>query len=107
MYVVLKNDGGLLMDGMGSVDEKDRGANANLSLMSTGSILCRGPIGRLAGFLHRIHWFNYVFFAITLLMVLGGAYVVYVAFKRPSGSSGIDAGKLTEMRFDANLARPA
>ena len=50
--------------------------------------------------LRNIHWFNYVFFSITIVMVLGGGYVVYVANTRPSGSSGIDAGKLTQMRVD-------
>jgi len=50
--------------------------------------------------LKNIHWFNYVFFSIAIVMVLGGGYVVYVAHTRPSGSSGIDAGKLTQMRVD-------
>ena len=50
--------------------------------------------------LKGIYWFNYVFFFITLMMVAGGAYVVYVANTRRSGSSGIDAGQLTRMRME-------
>ena len=47
-----------------------------------------------------IHWFNYVFFFITVVMVAGGAYVVHVAHARRSGGSGIDAGQLTQMRIE-------
>jgi len=106
--ILVKNDGGRLVDGMesvDSVDKKDQRDNVHLSLISTVFISSRRAIQRLTGILHCIHWFNYVFAAITLLMLVGGAYVLYVAFNRSSGSSGIDAGKLTEMRFDANLTR--
>ena len=48
----------------------------------------------------KIHWFNFVFCAICIGAAVGGGYVVYVAHSRPSGSSGIDAGKLTQMRLE-------
>ncbi len=50
--------------------------------------------------LSKLHWFNYVFFLITVLMIVGGGYAVYVAHMRPSGGAGIDAGQLTQMRVE-------
>lgn len=50
------------------------------------------------------HWFQYIAYGVLTIFFGLMAYVVVIAFSRPSGSTGMDAATIQKIRYDAQPA---
>ena len=53
------------------------------------------------GIMRRWHWFQFIANGILILFMSILVYVVYVAFNRHSGSTGLDMASIQKTRFEA------
>lgn len=51
--------------------------------------------------MHRLHWFPVAAYSVLFLFMGIMVYATYIAFSRKSGSTGIDAAKIQQIRYEA------